>query len=221
MKKLKKLTMFFISQFLVLFFVIPVWGGGDTGVEKLFVVTTDYSTGSYSTVNLTDWSADSSIGSIHSDAIAQYYRGKIYVINRLYGDNIMVFSTADLTSPILQFSTGALSNPYYMAFLNEEKAYVTLYEETDLLVVNPSTGAEITRIDLSSYADADGIPEMSSMVMLNGKLFVAIQRLDRNNFLSPTDYSQVVVVDTQTDTVLQSVTLTGKNPIAMSYNPVM
>ena len=124
----KKLKLLAISLCMVLLRGLPAWAGGDTGVEELFVVTTDYSVGSYSTVDLADWFTDNSIGSIHSDAVAQYYRNKIYVINRLYGDNIEVFDVSDLTTPILQFSTGSGSNPQHIAFVSEEKAYVSLYD---------------------------------------------------------------------------------------------
>ena len=184
---------------------LPAFAFRYTGVEKLFVLTSDYSVGSYSTLDLINWTTENSIGYVHSDAGAKYFKNKIYVINRLNSDNIEILNCSDLKKPILQFSTGPLTNPQHIAFISEKKAYITLYEETYLLVVNPSTGDEITQIDLSSYADDDGIPEMSPMVMLNGKLFVAIQRLDRDNWFAPTDKSYIVEIDADEDIVIRAI----------------
>jgi hypothetical protein len=198
-----------------------------------FVPTTDFTTGSYSTINLRDLTADvdlpSQVGIIESDSLAVYYNNKVYVINRFGFDNITVLDTADLSTAVAQFSTGNGTNPQDMAFVSDTKAYVSLYGANDLLIVDPTAppGAEITgTIDLSGFldGDADGFVEASPMVIVGTTLFVALQRLD--NFAVVRD-GILAVIDTTTDTLIdvdlgtpgtQGIVLTGRNPIYMDYD---
>ncbi len=204
--------------------------GDDSGLVVLvkpgtaFVVTTDYrGSGGYALVDLETLKAQTFQGNgiVESDNSVTYYGGKIYVINRKDFDNITVLDPSDVTRAERQFSTGNGTNPHSMAFVSSEKAYVSLYGADYLLIVNPSTGEEIGRIDLSGYADDDGIPEASPMVIVDGKLYVALQRLDRNNWFAPTGTSYVVVVDTGTDEVVAAIELTGTNPQFMRYDEAM
>jgi hypothetical protein len=95
------------------------------------------------------------------------------------------------------------------------KGYVTRYGSRELWVVDPAArGCRRFRtgtIDLSAFADADGIPEMDQMALVDGRLFVTLQRLDRRRGFVPTDHSDVAVIETATDTVAAHVTLPGRN----------
>ena len=95
---------------------------------------------------------------IHSDARVRTFGSRVYVLNRLGQDNIIVLDTSDLSTPLTQFSTGDGSNPHEIIVVNDEKAYVSVYERDYVLVVNPSTGDSLATIDLSSFSDADGLP---------------------------------------------------------------
>jgi hypothetical protein len=125
-----------------------------------FVTTTDYATGSYSTIDLSDLSASvnlpSTTGIIESDNTAVYFNNKVYIINKFGFDNITVLKVSDLTTAIKQFSTGNGTNPQDMAFVSDTQAYVSLLGSNDVLVVDPteSSGNEITgTIDLSVFLD--------------------------------------------------------------------
>jgi DNA-binding beta-propeller fold protein YncE len=104
------------------------------------VTTTDFTTGSYSTINLRDLTADvdlpSQVGIIESDNWAVYHNNRVYIINRFGFDNITVLDTADLTTAVAQFSTGNGTNPQDMAFVSDTKAYVSLLGSNDLLIVD-------------------------------------------------------------------------------------
>ena len=89
-----------------------------------------------------------------------------------------------------------------MIFVSEDKAYISRYERTHLLIVNPVTGDSLGAVDLSAFADADGLPEVSLLVLYDNHLFVACQRLDRDNGWVPTDVSVIAVVDVVTDQVV-------------------
>ena len=196
---------------------------------KAFVLTTDFSTGSLSVNPLGTTTVLQDVEPVHSDAVMRWYGGLLYVVNRFGQDNIQVIDPATYTT-VRQFSTGNGSNPQDIVFISPTKAYVSRYELGDLLIVNPSTGASLGVISLAAFADADGIPEMAHMELVNvggqpsfshPRVFVAIQRLDRNNGYQPTDKSLVAVIDADADTVLdadpvaagkQAIQLTGKNP---------
>ena len=96
---------------------------------------------------------------------------------------------------LTQYSTGNGSNPHDIAFVSEEKAYISRYGRTHLLVVNPVTGDSLGSVDLSTFADADGLPETSQLAVHGGHLFAACHRLDRENGWVPTEFSAIAVVD--------------------------
>ena len=187
-----------------------------------FVVTTDFQTGSFAVFPvLQPESVARNVERIHSDAVARTHGGLVYVVNRLGGDNVQAIDPAAGYATRWQCSVENGSNPHDIAFAGPTKAYVTRYERAALLIVDPSTGADCAgfvrgTIDLSSLADADGLPEMDQAVVVGGRLFVTLQRLDRRNFFRPTARSLIAVIDVATDAIVGSITLTGTNPFAES-----
>lgn len=190
--------------------------------SRAFVLTTDFSTGGLSAVQLDTRAVTPDVAPVHSDAVARWHDGLLYVVNRFGQDNIQVIDPAQNYATVRQFSTGNGTNPQDICFVTAGKAYVTRYEVGDLLIVNPATGAHLGVIPLAAFADADGVPEMARMVRVDNRVFVAIQRLDRNAGFQPTDRSLVAVIDADADTVLdadpaasgkQAILLTGRNPV--------
>ena len=210
------MTLFAIILLTALFHTSPL------DAQRAVILTTDFTTGSLSVFDTQTQSADNDLLLIHGDAVVQTHGENVYVLNRLGQDNIIVLSKDDLANPIVQYSTGDGSNPQDIAFASDTKGYVTLYERPYLLVLNPATGDSLGIIDLSAFADDDGIPEMAKMAVFGNHLFVAAQRLDRNGaFLPPTEFSVVIVIDMKTDTIvdvdpatdgIQGIRLQGTNP---------
>jgi hypothetical protein len=124
-----------------------------------------------------------------------------FVVNGWQADNVQKINPENFDTAS-QYSTGNGSSPSSMALVEDCKGYLPLYEMDYLLVFNPCTGETIKQIDLSSYADAeDGIPEMQASIYHDGKVVVAIQKLDRNNnWISPY-VGQFLVIDPSTDDV--------------------
>lgn len=191
--------------------------------DYVFVVTSDYSvSGQVSTIDvLLPWSVDQNLASVHSDAVAREYGGLIYVVNRLYQDNIQVIDPDQGFATIRQFSVGPGSNPQDIAFVSPTRAYVSRYEEASLYEVDPTTGAVSDVIDLSALADADGIPEMAQMAISGDRLFVAVQRLDRDYYWLPSPPSYLAVIDTGSNELVdvdpvspgtQGIVLAATNP---------
>jgi len=141
-----------------------------------------------------------------SDITVTAYKNYFYRIERFQRNNITKFNIAAPDQPVWQFSTldsGEVeSNPYDLIFVNDEKAYLLRYDAATAWIVNPSAADQqafkIGELDLSAYTAAGAAaPRMNSAVIADGKLFVALQRLDA--FWTPSSPAYVAVFDVQTD----------------------
>ena len=198
-------------------------GGGSVSQDEAFVITTDFTTGSFATIALDeprDVIPASAAREVGSDAVVRIHEHRVYVIDRL-GDNIQVLDPFDDYATVLQCPTDSGSNPHDIAFDRDDKAYVTLFNETDLLIVDPTVDDDCVgfvrgRIDLSVFADADGIPEMDLMAVIGDRLYVSIQHLDRRNFFAPTGLGQIAVIDMDEDAVIGEIALGAPNPFGVT-----
>lgn len=207
----------------------PEPGGGDGGDggtfdsgPYAFVVTTDYTTGSFATVEISSRRETTNLCnghqcSIHSDAIARRHHGQIYIVNRLGQDNIQILDPASSFTTVKQYSVGAGSNPQDIAFANG-KAYITRQEKNSVLVVKPETGERVTEIDLSQFSDPDGNCEPALMATDGLYVYVAILRLNRDQKYVPSGKSYVAVIDVGTDRLVgNGILLNATNPYAGFY----
>jgi hypothetical protein len=130
-----------------------------------------------------------------------------YRIEGSHSHSVTKFSIDDPSTPIWQFSTEGTevkSFPYSIVFVNETKAYLIRNGSPKIWIINPSARTEAEfktgELDLSSYDDGDGSPEAASGLIFGNKLFVALQRLDMNNWGAPTNPAYIAVFDITTDT---------------------
>jgi len=189
-----------------------------------FVITTNFQTGSASVIWFDGaYTTVKNVNSVHSDAVARFHGGLIYVVNRFGADNIQILDPANGFATVRQFSVENGADPHDIAVVSGTKAYVTRYNKTDLWIVDPSSGMHTGSIDLSTFADADGVPEMDRLAVSGDYLFVSIQRLDRNNHFTPAGASLVAVVSVAADTLvdtdpamsgIQPIMLTASNPFS-------
>ena len=196
---------------------------GCSGQTHAFVVTTNFMAGSFATIGLDEprqISRSTSQRRVHSDAVVRTRDGLVYVVNRRFADNIQILDPGSDFKTRLQCSTGNGTNPHDIAFADDGKAYVTLFEERELLIVNPRAQPDCRdfvrgTIDLGGLADADGIPDMDLMAVVGDRLYVAMQRLDINSVLRlPAGKGALAVIDTTSDTLVDTIELTGENPFA-------
>lgn len=192
--------------------------------SNLFTSTSDFSTGSTAFLQAGTEEAEINQLGIHSDAVVRFHSGRIYVINRLGQDNIIVLDATDPRTPLTQFSVGNGTNPQDIEVVAADKAYVTLYERSEVLVVDPRDGTELDRIDLSLFADADGLPEIAEIARVGQRLYVSCQRLDRNGTWGPADDSFLAVIDIDSNALIdadpelegiQGIVLSSPNPNAL------
>jgi DNA-binding beta-propeller fold protein YncE len=192
--------------------------------EKLGVVTSDFSSGGrFTLIDTASLLPLPSLSNIHSDAVLRYANGKVFIINRLNRDSILVLDPNIAFLPQQEFSVEPGSNPQDIAFINSSKAYISLYNRKYLLVVNPTSGVILGKIDLSAYSESssggnsgiDGFPEMSRLALHNSILYIQLQRLDRNHpsgFPYPGDDSYLLRIDTVTDQILGVTKTPARNP---------
>jgi len=186
------------------------------------VVSTDFSSAYYSGMNLASpFTPDVDVDATCSDSAVRVHGDRIYLVGRFGCDFVQVVDAATLAT-LDQWSVGNGTNPQDIEVFTPTKAYVSLYERNFLRIVNPQNGADLGSIDLSAFADADGLPETAEMALVGDRLFVALQRLSRPAF-SPSNPSYVVVIDCNTDQIVdvnpgapgvQPIVLTGRNPIS-------
>ena len=151
---------------------------------RAVVLTTDFETGVLATLPA---ASPRRVGHpdtpVHSDAVLRSTGGRLVVVNRFLGDNIQLLDPDRGFATRLQCSTGVASNPHDIVAVAPDKAYVTRYGRPELWVVDPSAsscdGFRRGTIDLSAFADADGLPEMGQMGWRTGVCSSASQRLDR------------------------------------------
>ena len=192
--------------------------------SNLFVSTSDFSTGSTAFLQAGTEEAEINLLGVHSDAVVRFHDGMIYVINRLGQDNIIVLDATDPRTPLTQFSVGNGTNPQDIEVVAADKAYVTLYERSEVLVVDPRDGTELERIDLSAFADADDLPEIADIARVGQRLYISCQRLDRNGTWGPADDSFIAVIDIDSNALvdidperdgIQGIVLSSPNPNAL------
>jgi hypothetical protein len=187
-------------------------GGSD--VEKLGIISTDFSSGGrFSMIDTSSLVALPTLSYIHSDAVIRYFNQKIYIVNRLNRDSILILNPLLGYLPLQEFSMGSGSNPQDIAVVNDSKAYVSLYNRTYLAVVDLNNGQIYKNIDLAVYSETfstsssgiDGKPEMAKMIIYENILYLQLQRLDRNDisgFPSPNTDSYILKINIITDEII-------------------
>lgn len=208
-----------------LFLLAMLCATNATAERHVFATTTSYEVvGGTSRVGLdAPYSAVLDEYVIHSDALVRVFDHHVFVINRLFADNVLVLDAANDYAVVNQYSVaGAGLNPGDLVKIDGTKAYVSLYESNLVLVCHPLTGAVARTIDLSSFADVDGKVEMDQMVRVGNRVFVALQKLDRRVVpWAVTGSSSLVVIDTDTDSIVdvdperpgvQDIALSAQNP---------
>ncbi len=136
-----------------------------------------------------------------SDSRVQVIGTEIYVIEP-QTDLVRVFSASG--AEVRSFSVGVGTSPRdIIAFA--DRAYVTRANSTFLYRVNPLTGVGADLIDLSMFADADGIPDMERMIIHGDRLFVQLRRVDINGQGAN---GALAVIDLATETLIDAVPAT-------------
>lgn len=126
--------------------------------------------------------------------------GEVVDVGRLGTDRISIFEPPDFGAPTTSFSVGRASNPQGAAFCGGAW-WVPQLASAELQAFDAS-GVRIATVDLSPFADADGIPEASDAITDGRRLDLVLQRLDRDQAFAPTDHGHIVRVDCEEATLV-------------------
>ena len=102
-------------------------------------------------------------------------------------------------------------NPWDAAVDANGRLWVARYDQPTVAIVEPD-GSFSGTVDLSAYADTDGLPEASAVHVAGDRAYVAIERLDRCNGWQPAGPGVIVEIDVATRAVVKSIELGGTNP---------
>ena len=221
-------------------------GGSDAIADDVMAVVAtaaaDYSSGAHAIVRLDasgQLAVQNNLTPTGSDISVAAYGNYFYRIGRFgAGNSITRFSFDAPQTIVWQYSvndssSATPSNPHDMIFASESKAYVLRYASGTAWIVNPSTtneaGFKTGELDLSAYGNSEGIPSMDSAVIVNGKLFITLQRLE-GQLLQPDNDSCLAVFDIATDQEIDTgkgggvcngnkgIKLSGRNPTDIFYD---
>src|SRR5690554_1372740 len=165
------------------------------------------------------------------------YGKHFYHIGKYQIDTIAKYAIDNPTKQLWKFSTSdnandPTNNPLSLVFVNEEKAYLIRYDSDKLWVVNPSAKKQddfkIGEIDLNHYNDGGNLPRMEGGLIIDGKLYLMLQRLDAF-YSAVADNSYIAVYDIETDTevdtrpigstaTLKGIQLKTSNPFKLKYH---
>jgi hypothetical protein len=199
--------------------------------ENAVVYSTDFTSAYYSSMATSPpYTPNINITLTCADAVTRSSGDLVAVIGRSACDYLQLLNPQNGFATTAQWSTGNGTNPQDFVSCSPSKVYVSLYERDFLLIMNPQTGQHLGQIDISDWNDSDGLPEASSMVRVGDRAFVALQRLDRVAGYSASNTSYVLVIDCNTDSLVdadpqtpgtQGIELSARNPFDdLIFDPV-
>ncbi len=183
---------------------------GNNGII-MATVAMDYSVGALATFDLDSQTLTENIASVSGDPALVVDGGWLWQLNRYQYDTLRKYDPNNLQVPLTEVSLApdvGSSNPHDVAVCNEA-LYVSLYGSSSLPILDIDSLEILSSIDLMDWADDDGIPEASSMVVVEDQLYIGLQRLDRNTGFAP-QTSVTLQIDCNTNTVVNSWEL-GRN----------
>ncbi len=111
---------------------------------------------------------------IGTGAVLRHADGKLYALSGDEG-TITVIDEASWTVERV-YSFGAANPLMDIAVIDPSRAYVTRGSSTHLERLDLVSGSLTQVVDLGSFADADGIPDLGMMVLFESRLFVQLPR---------------------------------------------
>lgn len=182
---------------------------GDTAPPKpehtraaVTTVSDDYASGVLAVIDLARWTVEDNITTVPTDNGLVSHNGNLYLLGRFGYDFVRVYGAGNLAVPSAEFSVGDGANPNDVRECGG-KVFITRYGLAELSVYDPTTWLLSGVVDLSGFADADGIPEMANLVEGPGLLYVSMHNLDQDNGWVPAG-GTVAAIDCATGSVTDS-----------------
>jgi hypothetical protein len=167
----------------------------------------------------------SSTPTISGDAVlpSQPQRGgNVVIVDRGNGALTFVNPSACIIARQIAIPGGTKTDPHDVVLISDTKAYVTRYSQNlaatdatlagdDVAVINPSTGAQVGRINLDTYASVVSgstiLARPDRAIIAGGQVVVSLDEIDATYVAY--GEGKLVVIDPTTDQVSASLALTG------------
>ena len=152
---------------------------------------------------------------LHTRVWLRYQDSRVYIMQGEGRDRLFVLIPSAWLAPVVEFSTGAGSAPRDVVVLPDDELYVSLHGRSYLVRVDAYSGEVLARIDLGAL-DADGIPDMTKMILQEGRLYVLCERL------GGASTGTIAVIDVRTESPIdmdpstagpQGLDLAGTRPV--------
>jgi len=168
--------------------VVAAWNESTPGVGKVRGLTSE-----------APWLFEAPALDVGEETTVRVAGGLVYAVSRTSG-TITVIDPVTWTR-LYEHAVDPGCKPEDIAVVMRQLAYVSCAEAVHLLRFNPETGVAVDAVDLSGFADADGLPEMSKMALHEGRLFVQVRRFDWGTytFAAP---AMIVVIDVATEQLI-------------------
>ena len=150
------------------------------------------------------------------DGIVHVSNGKVYHVSRAAGTVSVIDVETWTVERVIEID--AASEPRDIAVISQSVAYVTRKRSTHLLRLDLVSGAKTEVVDLSIFADIDGLPKMEMMTVFEGRLFIQLHNDEpvvppESSLLAVVDLGTEQVVDTDPNLVgVQAIVLQGTAP---------
>jgi hypothetical protein len=162
--------------------------------SHLVVTSTDFATGAVGLVDIAARTVQADLALASSDAVPAVDGGRVFVVNRYGFDYIDELDPhADLSllhEWAIEVATevDTPSDPHALVLDGDGHAWVTLHGAPELQRFSFPTlqGADVDAefaLDMSNFADADAIPEVSLALACGQLLFVSAERIDRASWV--------------------------------------
>lgn len=113
--------------------------------------------------------------------------------------------------------TDSVTNPHDVAVASDGMLWVPRFNMSSLAILRDD-GTLAGEVDLSAYADDDGLPEMESAIAIGDKVYVALERLSWAGSRYVTNESSLVLgLDVATRSVVETIPLEGRVPFGRLF----
>ncbi len=139
------------------------------------------STGALSLVDTAPpWPATPLAAPASQDSIVRVFNGQLYVLGR--NDRTVEIRALPGLALIQQYSIPQVLAPRDLALVGPTMVLISDHDSANLWWLDTTTGVVTAGQDLSAYADKDRLPDVSMMEVVGMRVYVQMQRYNRNNY---------------------------------------
>lgn len=173
----------------------PAAGGPDCALEAehLLLATTDFEVGALAAVDARGCVRDT-LASTDTDPLVRALPGGwVAVADRARGDALRLYEAGRYEAPRFEVVVEPEGNLHDVARVGDELWLAPF--ERPALVRTDLDGNRLGTVDLSAWADEDGLPEVDRVIPGPTRVYVGLQRLIRGGSVWQADEGVIVAVD--------------------------